>query len=444
MRTGIAEALASAGMSERAAQEKARMFKAVDRELKTGDNPEALRWFVPGRIEVLGKHTDYAGGRSLLCAAERGFCVVARPRTDSLVRINDDVRRQSFEFTISPNLEIASSHWELYPAAVARRLARNFPGGLHGADISLASDLPSAAGMSSSSALVIAIYSVLSAVNRLSERTEYQADIRTEEDLAGYLGCVENGQDYRSLVGDSGVGTFGGSEDHTAILASKAGHLKQYSFCPVKLERTLQLPGELVFVIGVSGIAADKTGSAKLRYNRASQAVRSILQAWRSEEGPLAATLAAAAASSFDAPDRIRAMIRRTGTLEDSAWLLDRFQQFWAESEKIIPLASKALTRRDLRAFGELVDESQAAAESLLGNQVPETVWLARQARALGACAASAFGAGFGGSVWALVRREEAAGFTGRWREAYEHSTFKAARTSEFLVTAAGPPAIRL
>jgi galactokinase len=360
------------------------------------------------------------------------------------VRINDDVRRQSFEFTISPNLAIASSHWGLYPAVVARRLARNFPGGLHGADISLASDLPPAAGMSSSSALVIAIYSVLSAVNRLSGRTEYQADIHTEEDLAGYLGCVENGQSYRSLVGDGGVGTFGGSEDHTAILASKAGHLKQYSFCPVKLERTLQLPGELVFVIGVSGIVADKTGSAKLRYNRASQAVGSILQAWRSQEGPLAATLAAAAASSLDAPARIRAMIRRTGTLEDSAWLLGRFEQFWAESEKIIPLASEALTRRDLRVFGELVDESQAAAESLLGNQIPETVWLARQARALGAFAASAFGAGFGGSVWALVSRKEAAGFTGRWREAYEHSTFKAARASEFLVTAAGPPAIRL
>jgi len=29
--------------------------------------------FVPGRIEVLGKHTDYAGGRSLVCATERGF-----------------------------------------------------------------------------------------------------------------------------------------------------------------------------------------------------------------------------------------------------------------------------------------------------------------------------------------------------------------------------------
>ena len=34
-----------------------------------------MRLFVPGRIEVLGKHTDYAGGRSLTCAAERGFSV---------------------------------------------------------------------------------------------------------------------------------------------------------------------------------------------------------------------------------------------------------------------------------------------------------------------------------------------------------------------------------
>ncbi len=37
-------------------------------------------FFVPGRIEVLGKHTDYAGGRSLLCAAEQGFCLVAAAR----------------------------------------------------------------------------------------------------------------------------------------------------------------------------------------------------------------------------------------------------------------------------------------------------------------------------------------------------------------------------
>ena len=40
------------------------------------------RLFVPGRIEVLGKHTDYAGGRSLTCAAERGFSVSYVARDD--------------------------------------------------------------------------------------------------------------------------------------------------------------------------------------------------------------------------------------------------------------------------------------------------------------------------------------------------------------------------
>ena len=49
-------------------------------------------FFVPGRIEVLGKHTDYAGGRSLLSAVERGFVAVARHRTDTVVRVIDAVR----------------------------------------------------------------------------------------------------------------------------------------------------------------------------------------------------------------------------------------------------------------------------------------------------------------------------------------------------------------
>jgi len=49
--------------------------------------------------------------------------------------------------------------------------------------------------------------------------------------------------------------------------------------------------------------------------------------------------------------------------------------------------------------IGVLIDRSQDGAERLLGNQVPETIALARLARDLGAVAASAFGAGFGGSV---------------------------------------------
>jgi galactokinase len=51
----------------------------------------------------------------------------------------------------------------------------------------------------------------------------------------------------------------------------------------------------------------------------------------------------------------------------------------------------------------------------LLGNQVPATMALARSARELGALAACSFGAGFGGSVWALVDRGIAGDFAARW-----------------------------
>lgn len=440
MSVALAARLIDVGMSESAAQEKARIFKAVERQLGA-DGPGPLRWFVPGRTEVLGKHTDYAGGRSLLCTAERGFCVAAIQRPDTVVRIHDIIRRQRFEFIMSPELKVPVRGWQVYAAVVARRLARNFPGAMHGADIALASDLPSAAGMSSSSALVVAIFSVLSAVNHLNRRTEYAANIGTPEDLAGYLGCIENGQTYGSLTGDGGVGTFGGSEDHTAILASQSGHLKQYAFCPVRFERIVDLPAECTFVIAVSGVAANKTGSARAKYNRASLAAKRILEIWRSTSGFDDLTLAAAAARSQESPDRLRTALRQHGGTE-SAWLLDRFEQFRLESEIIIPQASDALARSNLTAFGKLVDESQAAAENLLGNQVSATIWLAQRARSLGAYAASAFGAGFGGSVWALVERHQAAHFANRWQKAYEGSSHTGARHGHFFVTAAGPPLI--
>jgi len=442
MSSPVAERLAFAGMSEAEARKKAELFAQIERQL-AAKSGSVMRWFVPGRIEVLGKHTDYAGGRSLLCAAERGFCVAAVPRKDSLVRVSDVVRNQAFEFVISPDLPVPDSSWRLYVAVVARRLARNFPGAMQGADITLASDLPSAAGMSSSSALVVAIYAALSAVNRIEERAEYRANIATPEESGGYLGCVENGQTFKSLAGDTGVGTFGGSEDHTAILCSEAGKLKQYSFCPVRLERTIVFPRDYKFVVAVSGVVADKTGSARDRYNSASQGVHSILEIWRSVSESKAATLAEAATSSSDAPMRIRAVLRNTETA-NSQWLPDRFDQFWRESEVIIPQAGNALAHHDLEAFGELVAESQAGAEKLLRNQVSETVWLVQEARALGAHAASAFGAGFGGSVWALVARDRADEFVQRWKEAYLTSRFQAARSSQFFVTAPGPPMVRL
>ena len=114
------------------------------------------------------------------------------------------------------------------------------------------------------------------------------------------------------------------------------------------------------------------------------------------------------------------------------------------ESLDIIPAAGDALERGDLTTLGELVDRSQRGAELLLGNQVPETYHLTRSARSLGAAAASAFGAGFGGSVWALVPRATAAHFLQHWQESYESQFPEPAARSAFFVTAAGPAAMRV
>ena len=71
------------------------------------DDPPAApqhAWWVPGRLEVFGKHTDYAGGRTLVCCVPRGFAVVASPREDHIVRVVDALRgeRHTVELSGAP------------------------------------------------------------------------------------------------------------------------------------------------------------------------------------------------------------------------------------------------------------------------------------------------------------------------------------------------------
>jgi galactokinase len=443
MKSEITDQFITAGMSRAEAQGKARLFHAAASFLERWSGRERASWiscYVPGRIEVLGKHTDYAGGRSLLCSVERGICAIAAPRSDHVIRIADALREQECQFTMSPDLDPQSENWAIYPKTVARRIACNFPGALSGIDMVFASDLPRAAGMSSSSALLIATYFLLERFNDLRKRREHTSNIRNQEELATYLGCVENGQTFGTLTGDAGVGTFGGSQDHTAILCSRPGALRQYRFCPARFEREVPLPPEHTFVVGVSGVTADKTGNAREKYNLASGAAREILKICREATGRTDATLFDAATYASGTPDRIREMLRKTtGSSYSSQTLLDRFEQFFQESTQIVPGATEALNAKDLDMFGKLVDRSQELAERKLGNQVSQTMELARSARAIGAIAASAFGAGFGGSVWAMVHVDQVAGFLNRWQDHYRNKFPPEADKSAFFVSGAGP-----
>ena len=433
-------------MTDAQARPKAKLLSKAQAALASINPESPHQWqafFVPGRIECLGKHTDYGGGRSLICAVEQGFIILCCPRSDQLVRIVAAQTGQRVEFTIEPQLQPTMGHWSNYPMTVAARLAANFPGQLRGSDISFISDLPSDGGMSSSSALLIASFLAMASANSLVQHPEYKRNIDNLESLANYLGTVENGQTFGTLVGSKGVGTFGGSEDHTAILCSKPGTLSSYSYCPVRLERTIPLPDGYVFAVCASGVVAAKTGLAREKYNRASRLASTVLQIWNESTARSDPHLAAAIASSTDAAQHIRDILAQASHPEFTAdELLKRFEHFFAESEQILPAAGDALAGLDLAEFGRQVDRSQKLTDTLLGNQVPNTIFLAQSARQLGAAAASAFGGGFGGAVWALTSRNNADDFLKDWAAEYRNTHPHQHAQAQFFTTRPGPPAL--
>ncbi len=399
---------------------------------------------MPGRVELLGKHTDYAGGRSLLAAIDHGLVIGMVPRDDDSVTFLDSSSGARAAFRLDPELVPLAGRWAGFPMTVARRIARNFPGARRGADLALASDLPSAAGLSSSSALIIATFLALAEANDLPATDAWRLQLSTPGELAEYLGCIENGQSFGALSGDRGIGTFGGSQDHTAILCCRPGRVSRYSFAPVRFEGDIAWPEGAALVIGVSGVRSRKSGPQREAFNRLAFATRTILERWQQASGSSAATLAAAATE----PGAAVAIATLLDSQEEPGFprgfLAGRFRQLVRESLDIIPQATTALEQGDLALFGQLVDRSQRGAEEELGNQVPETIHLARRARALGAHAASAFGAGFGGSVWAMVDAADADRFGRTWLEEYRRAFPGAARRAQWFRSSLGPPARRI
>ncbi|MEZ5332529.1 MAG: galactokinase family protein [Thermoanaerobaculia bacterium] len=413
---------------------RARLRALTEALVSAGHDPDdgAHAFRVPGRIEVLGKHTDYAGGRSLTMATEPGIRLLAVPREDESLVLLDTTREEQCTVDLTRPVLTPGQRWSVYPVTVARRLAADF-GTPSGATVAFENDLPTAAGLSTSSALVVAVHLALATVSGLAERPAFRREVPSPAALAGYLGAVENGQRFGDLPGGEGVGTFGGSEDHTAILCSRPGSLGLYRYAPVRPERSVRLPEGLLFAVGASGVKVEKAGAALDDYNRLSRRAAAAAEAWRR-------------ASGDDAP-HLDAAIERAGTeavlaaLASEPELRLRAEQFAIESEELVPAAAEALSTADLARFGELVERSQRLAETHLGNQIPETVFLAREARRLDAPAASAFGAGFGGAVWALVQREEAPRFLAAWRGSYERRFPHRAEGARFLLTGAAAPA---
>lgn len=443
----VIERIAAAAVSiEQAAVVRRQLAACADTMERVGAGPLAgARAFqVPGRIEVLGKHTDYAGGRSLLAASEQGLTILAVPRADREVRVHAVASGETVRCSLDPGLGPAAG-WANYPVTVVRRLTSNFPDAQTGADVAFIGDIPIAAGMSSSSALVVGVFSVLAAINRLEEGERYRANLSTREELAGYLAAMENGYGFGGLPGEPGVGTLGGSEDHTAMLCASPTQVVRYAFAPVRFEQAIPMPAGHCFVVASSGVAAEKAGAARASYNRAAELMHAAAELWNAEAGGSEGTIG----ESLDADPSAAARLLHTlahGRHErfSADDLVARAQQFITENTSIIPAASAALSCGNLTEFGRLVDHSQELAERLLRNQIPETSFLARSAREAGAVAASAFGAGFGGSVWAMLPEGMAVEFEVRWRTAYLARFPEHEGAARFMHTRAGGAMARL
>ena len=117
-----------------------------------GNKPQ-ISGFTPGRVNLIGEHTDYNGGMVLPTALELGVSLTLSPRTDDKIRIWSDKFEDIAERTLSDK---ACAHWSDYiVGAIILANEQSFLKG--GADITAKTTLPFGAGISSSAAVTVGI-----------------------------------------------------------------------------------------------------------------------------------------------------------------------------------------------------------------------------------------------------------------------------------------------
>lgn len=372
--------------------------------------------FVPGRIELFGKHVDYGGGISMTCAIEEGITAEVEPIDVPVLDLEDRKTGRRARVPLRRDARPGGAHGGTYIAAVARRLARDFGPLRKGVRVVSESTLPRSAGLSSSSAFVTMLTMAVAEANGLTERPEWQRYLGDRLALAEYCGAVETGGVFGPWSGERGVGTRGGAQDHVAILCNADAHVGVYGYLPARAVGSAPFPSQWALLVATSGVRATKTGAAQADYNRAADLVHGLLARWNAVQRRQDVSLAAVLASGPDARAELDRIVQASS---DAPVLAARLAQFERETAHVVPGALEAIRTADAAALRQWAVESMQGAETALRNQVPETMFLARSAVAAGAHASSAFGAGFGGAVWAICDVHEVDAVGERWRALY-------------------------
>src|SRR5213595_1145237 len=336
----------------------------------------------PGRVNLIGEHIDYCGLPVFPMALRQSVRIAFQPRSERETRlVNRDSRFAPSAFVMSESIPPApAGDWGNYARAAARALAERFPD-LRGVDALVDSDLPIAAGLSSSSALVVAMALALMHANGVTVPSL---------ELMELLG---RGERY--------VGTAGGGMDQAIILGARAGCASRIDFHPLRLTPTA-VPADWQFIVAWSLVHAEKSGAARQAYNQRTrqcdEARRLVAQRLGQREDVTYPALLAAA------PVEQLLQVAETNL---TGVLARRFRHVVTEESRVRQ-AEAALAARELAAFGQLLDASHRSLRDDYEVSHAELDRLVDLAREAGAAGARLTGAGFGGSIVALCRVERA------------------------------------
>jgi galactokinase len=338
----------------------------------------------PGRVNLIGEHTDYNGLPVFPMALQKEVRIAVRPRDDGMVVLhNENERFPPVEFEIEPAIPpYVQGSWGNYVKAPANELARRFAI-WRGFDGLVTSDVPPAAGLSSSSALVNAVGLALAHINEVSTQP------------APFAELMADAEQY--------VGTRGGGMDQAISLGARDRCAAKITFGPLRL-RHVNVPDDWCFVVADTGVRAEKSGAARAAYNLRRKECE---EAFRIVSGHVATqnitrTLATGYAELLAAVDTDTLVSVAEGVLDRN--LLRRFRHVVREAERV-ERAVDRMTAADTLGFGALMDQSHASLRTdflVSSAELDEVVAIAREG---GAAGARLTGAGFGGCVVALAER---------------------------------------
>jgi len=411
----------------------------------------------PGRVNLIGEHTDYNGYPVLPMAIEREILVAWAPAKDDSVRIaNRDPRFPARSFPARLPLEpFPQGDWGNYVQAAVKGLLEEgvVSAPAKGFQALFSGNIPDAAGLSSSSALVVVSGLVFLSANG----TTYDPII-----LADILARAER---Y--------VGTESGGMDQAISLLGQPGKALRIDFFPLRA-RPVSLPAGYTFVISHSLVRASKSATARSHYNLrvvecrlacalAAQAIsrtigRSVTAERLSNLAPEKLFLPAEEAerivhealgenpwSSGEIAKKLGKTVKQLSDsycrLQDSSpvpepasgfKLWKRYRHVASEARRV-EQAVQALEQGDAQRFGDLMNESHASCRDDYEVSCPELEALVAIARDHGALGARLTGAGFGGSSVNLVALSQTNQFMEAMKREFYAGRIQEKITSEVL-----------